>query len=60
MSIYSIGGLLLGIVAIGLQFVGDGLMAKGQEEEFMADLEKKYVLVPRNKEDVQKSKKKKK
>ena len=54
MSIYSIGGLVLGLLAIGLQFVGDGLMAKGQEEELMKDLEEKYIMVPRK--DVRKKK----
>ena len=48
-------GLGISILSIVLQFVGDGLMAKGQEAELLKELEERYVMVPKK----QKAKKKK-
>ena len=51
MSKWTIGGLILGGLAMICEFVGSTLSAQGERQEIIDELESKYVLVPRKEDE---------
>ena len=51
MSKWTLGGLILGGLAMICEFVGSTLSAQGEREEIISELEDRYVLIPRKEDE---------
>ena len=51
MSKWSIGGLILGGLALVFEFVGSSMSAKGERQDIIDEIKEQYVLVPKSKDE---------